>query len=257
MTQHWSIADAPVETSQREAVLEYYLVGCVPFRAMLAWQQQMAYRLNEGPRRRIVVAIGEHPPLVSVGRDGSRAHVLMTGQQLRDRHLSLEWTARGGGCILHRPGQLAVYTLVPLARFGWTVGDLLGRLQQAAWQTVAELAPHALPGSADFGIWGRSGQLVATAIAVRWGVSRFGMYVNVNPPMDDYPLILAPRPFTGFGYSQQTMGCLMAERRQGAKVSQVRAGLVTHLAAVFGIAQYHVYTSHPDLVSCGGDEEHA
>ncbi len=248
------IADALTSTSQREAVLEYYFLGSVPFARILAWQQQVVYQVGESPRQRMLVAFCEHPPLISVGRDGSRAHVLMTGEQLRDRRLPLLWTARGGGCILHTPGQLAVYTILSLERFGLTVGDLLRKLQQAAREALNNMALHVLPGSHDFGLWGRSGQLVSMALAVRWGVSRFGFYVNVNPRMDDYALVLTPQAFDGFGYPQRTMGCLMAERRQGARLSQVRAELVSCLAAAFQVSQYHIYTSHPDLTSQIGDE---
>jgi lipoate-protein ligase B len=32
--------------------------------------------------------------------------------------------------VLHAPGQLAVYPIVPLGLFGWTVGEYLRRLQR-------------------------------------------------------------------------------------------------------------------------------
>jgi lipoyl(octanoyl) transferase len=245
MAQKFSHADAPHHASC-EARLEFYLFGQTPFEAMLLWQERMAYYLAES-RPTIVVACCEHPPLISVGRRGSRGHILMTGEQLRDQGLTVRWVARGGGCILHQPGQLAVYTIAPLEQFGWTVGAWLQKLQQAVWLTLQTLAPHVRPGTQDFGVWGKSGQLAATGIAVRRGVSTYGVYINVNPRMDNYSLILTATSFEGFGAVQNTMGCLQSERPQGVRMAQVRTALIEKLPLALGVSSYHVQSSHPWL----------
>ncbi len=55
------------------------------------------------------------------------------------RRLDVRWVNRGGGCVLHAPGQLAIYPIVPLAWHRWTVGEYLRRFRQALTQTLDEL----------------------------------------------------------------------------------------------------------------------
>ena len=47
----------------------------------------------------------EHPPTISVGRSGSRAHIVPDDDALRGLGIKVHWVNRGGGCILHRPGS--------------------------------------------------------------------------------------------------------------------------------------------------------
>lgn len=247
MAQRLSIADLPEWASSVEAVGEFYLFGSVPFAIMTDWQRRMAWHIGQSSRLRIAVAFCVHEPLITVGRRGSRRHILMTGEQLRHHHLEVQWVARGGGCILHGPGQLAVYTLVPIERFGWSAGTLLGRLRQATLRAFHSLSIHAQAGQEDFGVWGRSGQLASMGIAVRQGISQYGLYINVNPPMDNYRFVLTASEHRGWGGVLNRMGCLMAERRQGITLPQLRSALVESLAPVLQCSTYHVYSSHPWL----------
>jgi len=53
----------------------------------------------------------------------------------------------------------------------------------------------------------------------------------------------AESPFGG----KRTMGCLVAERRRPARMSEVRAALVESLADAFDRKRYHLHTGHPFL----------
>ena len=44
----------------------------------------------------------------------------LTGAELAQRQLAIRYIGRGGGAILHAPGQLAIYPIVPLDWHGWT-----------------------------------------------------------------------------------------------------------------------------------------
>ena len=89
---------------------------------------------------RITVLLCEHPALISVGRTGSRGHIRLTNEQLRMRQLEVRWVSRGGGCVLHGPGQIAVYPIVPLRWHGWTVGDYCGGSGRHSHAHLDELA---------------------------------------------------------------------------------------------------------------------
>jgi lipoyl(octanoyl) transferase len=228
----------------------FHLLGNLPFDSFLALQRRLVYELGTETRARIVVLICEHPPLITIGRRGSRAHIRLSGEQLRWRQLSVRWVSRGGGCVLHGPGQLSICPLIPLALTGWSLGQYRHRLQQGLIHTLNALAIPARPGNRDWGIWGRSGQLAAVGISVRNEITQHGVYLNVNPSMSSYHYLAVPeasRPTAPALGRTDRMGCLLAEKRQGVKMAQVRTVLMEQLSAAWGTEHYQVLAGHPFL----------
>jgi lipoyl(octanoyl) transferase len=223
----------------RELAVHMHLLGRVDFEDCLSLQRRLAYDAVSRADGRIVVLVCEHPPLVTIGRGGSRRHVRLTGAELAERQLSLRYVNRGGGAILHAPGQLAIYPIVPLDWYGWTVGSYMRRLQAALGQLLIELKvkPAAVPES--FALAGRSGILAAIGVSVRQGVTMHGAFLNVNPQMRDFGRIDVA--------AGQTMASLLSHRALPTKMTKVRAALVTHLADALLLERYHLHTGHPLL----------
>src|SRR2546427_10169943 len=98
-----------------ERTLSVYLLGSVDFEAALAFQRRLAYEVA-GNRDSGALLLCEHAPLVTIGRHGSWRHVVLEPEELRARRWPVRWVNRGGGCILHAPGQLAIYHILPLDR---------------------------------------------------------------------------------------------------------------------------------------------
>ncbi len=190
---------------------------------------------------RITVLVAEHPPSVTIGRGGSPAALQAGFGLLRQRRVEVRWVKRGGGCLVHAPGQLAVYSIAPLAWHGFTLGEYLARLQGAIVRVLSEI-PLAVRLRPDGGgILGRTGQLASFALAVRDGVTRHGAFINVDPALGLFRVLESgmdddPRPSS-----------LVAERRGPVKMTLIKAELVRHLTAAFGCDRYHVHTGHPWL----------
>ena len=183
-------ARSPVHGDGAEAsfAVQFHLLGSVDYEDCQWLQRRLVYEVGGHDDGRIIVLLCEHPPLISVGRRGSRGHIRWTNEQLRRRRLDVRWVNRGGGCVLHAPGQLAIYPIVPLAWHGWTVGEYLRRLQQAVLQTLDEFRIRAETYAPWAGVWGRSGQLAACGVAVRDWITCHGAFLNVNPGDDELPL---------------------------------------------------------------------
>lgn len=224
-----------------------HLLGVVDFEDCLALQRRLAYDALSRADGRIVVLICKHPPLITIGRSGSRADVRLTGKELRERQLEIRYLNRGGGAILHAPGQLAVYPIVPLDFHGLTIGQYMRRLQRAMSQLLIEfkVRPATVPGG--FALAGPSGILVALGVHVRNGVTMHGAYLNVNPEMRDFGRIQVA--------GGQTMSSLLSHRALPTKMSKVKAALVTHLADAFSLERYHLHTGHPLLAELSADHE--
>src|SRR5262249_29179897 len=82
------------------SLLQVYLLGTVEFEAALALQRLLAYQIA-GARDRAALILCDHPPLITVGRQGSRAHILYEPEELQALRWQVRWVNRGGGCMLH------------------------------------------------------------------------------------------------------------------------------------------------------------
>ncbi|MEO1974291.1 MAG: hypothetical protein ABGX07_22230 [Pirellulaceae bacterium] len=197
--------------------VEYFLLGQLPFDQCQAFQTQLTYRTGERVDGRISVIICEHEPLITIGRQGSRAHVRLSPDQLRARQLETRWVGRGGGCILHG-------------------------LQEGVLATMKEIRIP-VHGSAGGAIWVRNGLVAVTGCAVRNWVTRYGMYINVNPSMQNYGYVDTCRGLAG--EEKGGMSCLLAERPTGVKMAHVRTLLLDNIARSMGCLDYDVYNGHP------------
>lgn len=221
--------------------VELHLLGEVDFASCLALQHRLVYETSGHRDGQCTVLICEHPLGITLGRLGSRAHVQLPPRELESHRLTVDWVNRGGGAVLHTPGQLAVYPIVPLEKLGLTVGDYLERLHQALLDVLSDVSIAGQNKPQRHGIWGRSGQLVAIGAAVRDWVTYHGAFINVDPSM---------RLFRGVQHDpwdQTPMSSLAAERKQPVKMAAVRASLPARLTAALGISRYHIHTGHPLL----------
>lgn len=210
-------------------------------------QQRLAYEIGGRDDGQINVLFCEHPRVITIGRNGSRANIRLSNEQLTHRRLETRWANRGGGCVLHGAGQLAVYPIVPLHWHEWTVGDYLRRVNAALSATLEELTIPAETPIGQFGVWGRNGCLAAVGISVRNWIASGGAFLNVHPSMADYGYIDVVGRSVDLDGRKATMSCLVGERRRPVKMSDVRARLVEHLAAAFNCTRYHIHTGHPAL----------
>jgi lipoyl(octanoyl) transferase len=235
--------DPPAVTAQ------FHLLGHVDYSSFLTLQQRLTWDAGESQGRGITVLLCEHPDILTIGRTGSRIHVRLTDQQLSRRQLDVRWVGRGGGCILHAPGQLAVYPIVPLQRLAWSVGDYVQRFQRGLIDALNKLGVHARTHAGSMGIWGRTGLLAALGIAVRGWVTCHGAFLNVSPAMNPFGYIdTAPiRPGRESWCEKATMSCLLAETGRSATMPKVRAQIVESLAEAFECERHHLHTGHPLL----------
>ncbi len=227
--------------------MQFYFLGTLNYDDVIGLQRRLVYEAGGYHDGRIAVLLCEHPSVITVGRNGSRAHIRLTRQQMQSRQIAVRWTNRGGGTLLHSPGQIAVYPIIPLQWHQWTVGHYLRLFHDALLQTLQQLRIRCEVLQDSFGIWGRSGQLVAMGAAVRNDVTCHGAFINVNPRMTSYPFIDVVDPVTTPAGWKTTMGCLFAERRRAITIHKVRASLVPNLAEAFGTERYHLFTGHPFL----------
>ena len=232
------------ENMHAKPAVQVHLLGQIDYGLCLALEQRLVYEASGRTDGQVSLLICEHDGLISVGRQGSRGHIRMSPRTLESNQLAVQWVNRGGGCVLHLPGQLAVYPIVPLGWHGWTVGEYLSRLQNAIAASLVELGVAAQTHPGRHGVWGRSGQLAMLGVAVKGWTAYHGAYVNVSPAMHLLRMVQSDP------WHDSPAGCLVAERRQPVKMTRVRESLVRHVVAALDCDRYHVYSGHPLWAQC-------
>ncbi|MCI0640407.1 MAG: hypothetical protein L0Y72_19785 [Gemmataceae bacterium] len=236
--------------------LRAYLLGTVDFEATLQLQRRLHYEIS-GDRSQAALLLCEHPPLISVGRTGSRGQIFWEPDELKQLGWRIRWVNRGGGCWLHLPGQLAVYCIFPVAPVsprpigqegrGRPPGNeplpsFLQQLSEAMRRTLADfrITSAIRPG----GLWVGERLIAGLGVAMRDWVSYYGMCLNVHPDLAPYGNIrCAPR-------CNGPMTSLARERRGLVRPAHVRELLVENLQNVFGFSRVSLFTDHPALDGC-------
>jgi lipoyl(octanoyl) transferase len=232
--------DAGTTRGHPDAGLQVYLLGTVEFEAALRFQRRLQYDVS-GDRSRAALILCEHPPLITIGRHGSRAHVRYESEELRARQWSLRWVNRGGGALLHLTGQLAIYPILPLDRLGLDVPTYLQRLGSAVHDLLDDFSIHSQIRASAGGVWVGDRLIAAIGVAVRDWVSSYGAYLNVHPTLDPFRQIVS-----GPG-TAEPMTSLARERRGLVRPALVRERLIEHFAARFGFGRVALFSDHPSL----------
>lgn len=123
--------------------------------------------------------ICEHPPVFTLGLAGDEAHMLQRS------NIPLVNTDRGGQITYHGPGQIVVYPLLDLRRFGLKVREYVQMLEQAIIDALiavgvadAQRKPTA-PGV--YTLQGdRLAKIAALGIKIRKGCAYHGLSLNVD-----------------------------------------------------------------------------
>jgi lipoyl(octanoyl) transferase len=154
----------------------------------------------------------EHPPVITLGRNSSRANVLASDELLASRGVELHEINRGGDVTYHGPGQLVGYPIVDLRgefpnKRGPHLGpvDFVRMLEEVLIRTCADFGVMAkrIPkctggwtfGGGDFGdsdVHRKTleKKLAAIGVHVSQGVTSHGFALNVTTDLRDFEWII-------------------------------------------------------------------
>lgn len=220
-----------------ESVLEAYLFGLMDFDAALHMQSRFIDQVD-ADRDRGFLMLCEHPPQVSVGRQGSWAHIFGRDGAVRN---PVRWVNRGGGCFFHQPGQIAVYSILALDRRGLSIAGYLDRLQGALATVLDDfcLKPQCDRKTRQILCSGRV--IASLGIAVSGWVAYFGGILNVHSDHTGR----RSNPANSIAHSLQTS--IERERRGPVRSAMVRERLLEYYAARFGYERTSLFLDHPSL----------
>src|SRR5262249_29899567 len=158
------------------------------FESALALQRHLVYEVS-GNRNSAALILCEHSPLITIGRQGSWAHVLCGPEERRARRWPVRWVNRGGGCFLHLPGQLAIYPILRLDRLQLGLEAYLDLLRRALVSVLVDFGIRAETREGHPGLTIGDRPIAEIGVAVRDWVAYYGAVLNVNPDLEALRLV--------------------------------------------------------------------
>jgi lipoyl(octanoyl) transferase len=155
----------------------------------------------------------EHPPVLTLGRNASRANILASDELLQRKGVAVHEINRGGDVTYHGPGQLVGYPIFDLrgdlpGKKGPHLGpvDFVRLMDEALILTCKDFGVPAQRICKLTGVWTYAGgsvpekKIAAIGIHVSQGVTSHGFALNVTPDLRDFawivPCGIADKPVT-------------------------------------------------------------
>jgi lipoyl(octanoyl) transferase len=217
------------------------MLGLVDFAELQVLQRRMVYDLGDEGGAGLILC--EHPPTISIGRSGSRAHIATDDEMLRGMGIRTFYVNRGGGCILHLPGQLAAYLVMPIDACGLSVQAYIDRLQAAIVSVLAEFDLSGTTRPDLPGIFSGNARIATIGIAVSRWIAYHGLTLNVGPYLELLEVLDEP----GIGQSPLRQTSMESRRQRATPMSKVRESLIRKVEEAFGLQRHHLYTDHPQI----------
>ncbi|MHC5538063.1 lipoyl(octanoyl) transferase LipB, partial [Singulisphaera rosea] len=195
--------------------LEIYMLGLVDFLDAQQLQRRLVYDLGE--RGGAALILCEHPPTISVGRTGSRAHIVPDDPTLRGLGIDVHWVNRGGGCVLHLPGQLAAYVVLSMESLRLDLKGYLDGLQNTVLRVLDEFELHGEIRAEASGVFLGSSRIATIGVAVNRWIAYHGLTLNVGAFLGPFDLIDEP----GFGPFSLRQTSMEARRQRPTPMPKV------------------------------------
>ena len=156
-------------------------VGKIEFDRALQWQRSLVKMRKEGMARDTIILV-EHPPVVTVGRDGHE-------ENFKNCQVEPVFIERGGDVTYHGPGQQVVYFVFNLTRRGRDLHAFMGNIQQGIIDAFAEWDIKARMDDEHTGVWVDDHKIASIGIAVKNWITFHGAAVNLNTDLDVFDQI--------------------------------------------------------------------
>ncbi len=131
-------------------------------------------------------------------------------QPLAPSNIPLLQSDRGGQITFHGPGQIVVYPLLNLKRFGIGVKSLVSALEQSVIDVLQNYKIKGLRREGAPGIYVQDEKIAALGLRIRRGASYHGLSLNVDMELAPFGNI-DPCGFAGLQATQMADHCASAE----------------------------------------------
>lgn len=177
------------------ATLNWTNLGRMDYnRALTIMNERSSALLADCDDRQTVFQV-EHPPTITIGRNGTRDHIVTPADQLEEMGFSVYDVDRGGDVTYHGPGQLVVYPVLHLAPWGNDVSKYVRMLEEVVIIALASANIEGVRSDGLPGVWVGDDKVCAIGARVKKRktgefVTSHGLAVNLNTDLTHFQTIV-------------------------------------------------------------------
>lgn len=156
--------------------------------------EQLIQNKKEKKEGQEFILIGEHPPVITLGRRAKEENLLFSEDYLKEKGVSLYHIGRGGDITYHCPGQLIVYPILDLEKHKLGVKDYVNLLEESVIRLLYKYGITGERIEGATGVWlgkGTPDERKISAIGIK--CTRFctmhGLSLNVNADLSGFSFI--------------------------------------------------------------------
>jgi len=165
--------------------------------------------------------ITEHPPVFTQGLNGRAEHVLDSGD------IPLVQVDRGGQVTYHGPGQLVIYCLLDLNRYGLGVKGLVAKIEQSIIDLLESYNVAAYARADAPGVYVDQAKVAALGLRIRKGCCYHGLSLNVDMELEPFSRI-DPCGYRGLAVTQlRDLGVKVSVEQVGFELADHIKGLLS------------------------------
>ncbi|MDD5454348.1 MAG: lipoyl(octanoyl) transferase LipB [Candidatus Ratteibacteria bacterium] len=192
-------------------------LGLKDYRRTYKIQKELVAKRLKGqiPDTLLVV---EHPPVFTIGRSGSKEHILAPLKKIQQEGIEIIEVDRGGNITYHGPGQIVGYPIIDLKNYGKDIHIYLRMLEKVLIKLLKELGIKAKRIKGMTGVWvhpvrnspvnnatnipavflrkqnagiasNEAKKIASIGIAVSKWIAYHGFALNVEPNMEHFKMI--------------------------------------------------------------------
>ncbi|MDE6669310.1 MAG: lipoyl(octanoyl) transferase LipB [Muribaculaceae bacterium] len=220
--------------------LECVFLGHADYRKVLQMQHNIFDNIVELKRNHIettgseLILMVEHNDVLTLGKHGKDANLLVSEESLRAQGIECIRIERGGDITYHGPGQLVVYPVINLERYGLGVKAYVNLLEEAV---IRYLEIHGIKGKrieGASGVWIESADKVdrkicALGIKCSRFVSMHGFALNVTTDLSAFNRI------NPCGFTDRGVTSIQKETGKSLSLESVAKDIAAILGELLGV----------------------
>lgn len=132
----------------------------------------------------------QHNHVYTLGKTGSRDHILISDDEMKTKGISYYEIDRGGDITYHGPGQLVAYPVLDLNGYYKDTHRYLRDLEECVILTLNELGIEAHREEEFTGVWAGEEKICAIGIKVSRWITMHGIAFNINTDLEYFDKII-------------------------------------------------------------------
>lgn len=181
-----------MKTSQANHPMEPYWLdwGILPYRESLDQQCLLHSQVSQNESHPGYIILVEHPPVVTMGNRQQDFDLLLPSEELERHQVSFFKTDRGGSVTAHEPGQLIIYPIIPLRKYGFQAKSWVWFLEECVIKLAETYSLVLERHPINPGLWFNCEKVASVGIRIKNRVSMHGIAINLNNSLKTFDFIV-------------------------------------------------------------------